>query len=156
MRLLNKVSDSNGGRFRPVQRRSGQGYVEYILVLSFGVLVLVTPFPSGVAPAACANKTNTAIGCLTDSIKGAYGGYNFAVSRPVYMEVDPFFSASWQCARNPRAAGCSDLVGQVAGYGRAEAEDYLTNYVKSEITDLATTTLNGFWPGFGPLILPTF
>jgi len=157
MRLIKKVSDNNGGCFRPLWRRAGQGYVEYILVLSFGVLVLVTPFPAGTAPTACANKTQTAIGCLTDSIKGAYGGYNFAVTRPVYVEVDPFFSSSWQCVGNPSAGGCSDLVGQVAGYGRAQAEEYLTNYVESEITNLGQTALTGVWSGFGLLdALPSF
>jgi hypothetical protein len=136
-----------------MRRRWGQGFVEYIVVLAVGVLVLVTPFPSGTAPASCANKTNTAIGCLVDSMKGAYGGYNFAVSRPVYMEVNPTLATVDACMTNPGSSACTDLAGQVVGYGRAAAEDYLTNYVQDEISNLGSTAFDSVlsWTGFGAL-----
>lgn len=153
MRLMRRVPSYSGANLRRMRRRAGQGFVEYILVLAVGVLVLVTPFPSRTAPTACANKTNTAIGCLIDSMKGAYSGYNFAVSRPVYMKVNPALATADACIRNPGGSSCTNLAAQVAGYGLTQAEDYLTNYVEDEISNLGNTAFDSIlsWTGFGSI-----
>ncbi len=116
-------SNSGDSRLRPVSGRAGQGFAEYIVVLAVGLLVLVTPFPSGTAPAACANKTPTAIGCVLDSMKGAYEGYAFAVTRPVYMEVDPCIADPAACASQWAASAGNTLM------------DVAVNAITNAITD---------------------
>ncbi len=123
MRATRYGSNNGDSRLRPVSGRAGQGFAEYIVVLAVGLMVLVTPFPSATAPAACAGKTQTAIGCVIDSMKGAYEGYAFAVTRPVYMEVDP-------CALDP--ASCASQWATSAG---ATLMDVAVNAVTNAITD---------------------
>jgi len=80
----------------PIVSQRGQAFVEYIVVVIFGILVMGA-LAGGTRPAACdaagagdtgAGTLTEWVGCLTDVVRRNYDGYSYAISMSDYPDTD--------------------------------------------------------------------
>lgn len=129
--------------------QQGQAFVEYIVVVVFGILVLGA-MAGGTRPAACnasgAGDTDSGtltewVGCLGDVLQRNYEGYSYAISMSEYPDHD---NGTWY----------TEML-QAQGVD-PERIDYLSDDPTDIITELFDEYVSPNVPGLGGLDLGAF